>query len=141
MKKRIAGTLSVLTVLGLLAVPLAAQSRRLTADIPFEFTAAGKVMPAGEYEIVLKSEFSGVARLVATDAKQSAFALGHNIGGGKTQEESRLTFNQYGNQYFLSEIWAQGLSSGLGFQKSRTEREVSQTASARPTTVTLLAKR
>ncbi|MDP2995981.1 MAG: hypothetical protein Q8N47_00750, partial [Bryobacterales bacterium] len=108
MTKRIAGTLSVLTVLVLLAVPLAAQSRRLTADIPFEFTAAGKVMPAGEYSIVLRSDFSSVAQLVATDAKESVFALGHGIGGGKSQEDSRLTFNQYGNQYFLAEIWTQG---------------------------------
>lgn len=140
MKNRIAGTLSVLTVLGLLAVPLAAQTHRLTADIPFEFTAGGKVMPAGEYSIVLRSDLSGVVQLVATDAKQSAFALGYGIGGGKDQEDSRLTFNKYGNQYFLAEIWTQGHSSGLGLQKSRTEREVSQTASARQT-FTLLAKR
>jgi hypothetical protein len=140
MKKRIAGTLSVLTVLGLLAVPLAAQSHRLKADIPFEFTAGGKVMPAGEYEIVLRADLSGVTQLFATDARQGALVLGYNIGGGKDQETSRLTFNQYGNQYFLAEVWAQGLSSGLGFQKSRTEREISQTASARQT-FTLLAKR
>ena len=140
MKNRIAGTLSVLTVLGLLAIPLAAQTHRVTADIPFEFTAGGKVMPAGEYSIVLRSDLSGVAQLVATDAKESAFALGYGIGGGKDQEDSRLTFNKYGNQYFLAEIWRQGSSTGLGFQKSRTEREVSQTASARQT-FTLLAKR
>jgi hypothetical protein len=140
MKNRIAGTLSVLTVLGLLAVPLAAQTHRLTADIPFEFSAGGKAMPAGEYSIVVRSDLSGVAQLVATDAKESAFAMGYGIGGGKDQENSRLTFNKYGNQYFLAEIWTQGRSSGLGLQKSRTEREVSRTASARQT-FTLLAKR
>jgi hypothetical protein len=140
MKQGIAGTLSVLTVLGLLAIPLEAQTHRLTADIPFEFTAGGKVMPAGEYEIVLRSDLSGVTQLYATDAKQSVLALGYNIGGGKDQEDSRLTFNKYGNQYFLAEVWSQGQSSGLGFHKSRTEREVSQTASARQT-FTLLAKR
>ena len=140
MKKRIAETLSVLTVLGLLAVPLAAQTHRLTADIPFEFTAGGKVMPAGEYSIVLRSDLSGVAQLVATDAKESAFALGYGIGGGKDQEDSRLTFNKYGNQYFLAEIWTEGQYSGLGFQKSRTEQEAGKTASARQT-FTLLAKR
>jgi hypothetical protein len=140
MKQRIAGTLSVLTVLGLLAVPLAAQTHRVTADIPFEFTAGGKVMPAGEYSIVLRSDLSGLAQLVATDAKESAFALGYSIGGGKDREDSRLTFNKYGNQYFLAEVWTQGQSSGLGFQKSRTEREISRTASARQT-FTLLAKR
>ncbi|MDP2999862.1 MAG: hypothetical protein Q8N47_20425, partial [Bryobacterales bacterium] len=140
MTKRIAGTLSVLTVLVLLAVPLAAQTRKLKADIPFEFTAGSKVMPAGEYSIVLRSDLSGVAQLVATDAKESAFAMGYGIGGGNSQAESRLTFNKYGNQYFLAEVWTQGLSSGVGFQKSRTERELSRTASARQT-ITLQAKR
>ena len=141
MKQRIAGTLSVLTVLGLLAVPLAAQSLRLKADIPFEFTAGGKTMPAGEYYITLKSDLSGAVQLYATDAKDSALVLGHGIGGVQRQEESRLTFNKYGNQYFLAEIWTQGTNTGLGFQKTRTEREVSQTASVRQTSITLLAKR
>ena len=131
MKNRIAGTLSVLTVLGLLAVPLAAQTHRLTADIPFEFTAGGKVMPAGEYAIALKADLSGVVQIVATDAKEGAFVLGYHIGGGQPQEDSRLTFNKYGSQYFLAQIWSRGGPAGLGFQKSRTEREVSQTASAR----------
>jgi hypothetical protein len=140
MKQRIAGTLSVLTVLGLLAVPLAAQTQRLTADIPFEFTAAGKVMPAGEYSVVVRSDLSGIVQIVANDARESVFALGYGIGGAKDPEESRLTFNKYGNQYFLAQVWTQGLSSGVGFQKSRTEQEVSRTASARQT-FTLLAKR
>ena len=140
MKKRIAGILSVLTVLGLLAVPLAAQTHRFKADIPFEFTAGGKVMPAGEYEIVLREDLSGVTRLHAVDAKESAVVLGHGIGGGERQEDSRLTFNKYDNQYFLAEVWVQGLNTGLGFQKSRAEREVSRTASARQT-FTLMAKR
>ena len=140
MKKRIAGLFSVLMVLGLLAVPLAAQSHKLKADIPFEFTAAGKVMPAGEYVIDLRSDFSGMTRLFAVDARQSAVALGHGIGGGERQADSRLTFNQYGNQYFLAEVWVQGWNSGIGFQKSRTERELSRTASARQT-FTLAAKR
>lgn len=140
MKKRIAGTLSVLTVLGLLAVPLAAQSHNLKADIPFEFTAGGKVMPAGEYDIVLREDLSGVTRIYAVDAHESAIVLGHGIGGGAVQEDSRLTFNKYDNQYFLAAVWVQGLNSGFGFSKSRTEREVSRTASVRQT-FTLLAKR
>lgn len=142
MTKRIAGTLSVLTVLGLLAVPLAAQTHKLKADIPFEFTAGGKVMPAGEYDVVLRADLSGVTQLYATDAHESAIVLGHGIGGAKEQEESRLTFNKYGNQYFLAEVWTQGMSTGFGFQKSRAERELDRTASASARqTFTLLAKR
>ncbi|MEK7753941.1 MAG: hypothetical protein AAB654_18605 [Acidobacteriota bacterium] len=142
MTKRIAGTLSVLTVLGLLAVPLAAQSHKLKADIPFEFTAGGKVMPAGEYEIGFRADLSGVTQFYATEAHESVVLLGHGVGGGNSQAESRLTFNKYGNQYFLAAVWAQGLSSGFGFQKSRTERELARTASASARqTITLQAKR
>jgi hypothetical protein len=140
MRNKIAGTLSVLTVLGLLAIPLAAQNRSLKADIPFEFTAAGKAMPAGEYEIVSTADPSGVTRLFAVDAKQGALLVGNRIGGGENQESSRLTFNKYGNQYFLAEIWTQGQAVGRGFPMSRTERELSRTASARQT-FTLQAKR
>ncbi len=140
MKKRIAGTLSVLMVLGLLAVPLVAQSHKLKADIPFEFTVANKVMPAGEYEIALRDDLGGVTRLNAIDARESAVVLGHGIGGGVRQDDSRLMFNKYGNQYFLAEVWVQGSNSGFGYQKSRAERELNRTASARQT-ITLQAKR
>jgi len=35
-----------------------------------------------------------------------------------------LIFNRYGNEYFLSQVWAKGGSVGRGLPKTRAEREL-----------------
>ncbi len=53
----------MLTVIGLLTVLVIssyAQQPIVKADIPFEFMAAGKVLPAGNYEFVVNEALSGI---------------------------------------------------------------------------------
>ena len=40
--------------------------------------------------------------------------------------ESRLVFHRYEDQYFLSEVWIWGRSTGRGLPQSRKERMVAQ---------------
>jgi hypothetical protein len=39
-----------------------------------------------------------------------------------------LVFHRYGDEYFLSEIWPAGSSTGRGLPKSRAERELKRKA-------------
>ena len=49
--KRLMGSLSVAALAVVLAAPLAAQTFRVTASIPFEFMVAERSMPAGDYTV------------------------------------------------------------------------------------------
>jgi hypothetical protein len=42
----------------------------------------------------------------------------------KPADKTKLVFNQYGNQYFLSQIWVNGETRGRQLPKSSREKEV-----------------
>src|SRR5271170_4206907 len=79
---------------------LQAQTVDLRAAIPFNFHAGDKLMPAGEYVI---QERGPVIWLRDADSHRPAFAL-MSVGaaGWNRSPNSRLEFNQYGNEYFLT---------------------------------------
>jgi len=122
----------VLTALALVAwlmVPAThAQSIMLKADIPFNFVVGDTQLPSGEYFV--KKLHSGV---IQVQGKSSAFVMTTGGDGGNTSGGSKLVFNRYGDQYFLSRIWAPGMGHEL--RKSRLEREVAQRLSNGGTTV------
>ncbi len=101
---------------------LPAQIHGLKAKVPFEFTVMGRTMPAGEYvvdnanssaTVILKCREHSVSVIVPTDALQSA----------APQEEAKLVFHRYGDQYFLSEVWGAG-SSGRKLHETKTEHDL-----------------
>ena len=120
MYKQLYQVLNVLTLVAWLMVPAThAQSIMLKADIPFKFTVGDTQLPSGEYFV--KKLHSGV---IQVQGKSSAFVMTTGGDGGNTSGGSKLVFNRYGDQYFLSRIWAPGMGHEL--RKSRLEREVAQ---------------
>jgi hypothetical protein len=117
---------ATLGILALLAAASAFGQTKLTADVPFEFSFASQVMPAGHYDItrtpavlMVRGFTSGVGALSPTT----------NIGDGKDSDQGRLVFHKYGDKYFLAEAWASPRTSvGAGVPKSRTEREIARGA-------------
>ena len=121
--------LTALTLVAWLMVPATqAQSIMLKADIPFNFVVGDKQLPSGEYHV--KQLQPGV---IQVQGKSSAFVMTTGGDGGNTSGGSKLVFNRYGDQYFLSKIWAS--DSGRQLPKSRLEREVAQRLSESGTTV------
>jgi hypothetical protein len=129
MYKQLYQVLNVLTLVAWLMVPAThAQSIMLKADIPFKFTVGDTQLPSGEYFV--KKLHSGV---IQVQGKSSAFVMTTGGDGGNTSGGSKLVFNRYGDQYFLSRVWAPGMGHEL--RKSRLEREVAQRLSNGGTTV------
>jgi hypothetical protein len=108
-------------------IPLYAQSHLLTAKVPFDFTVGRKSFPAGEYTLKVDAN-SGTIFLQSADRRYNMFALTIPASSGKNQT-AHLTFNRYGDQYFLSQIWGRG-SNGREVIRSAAERE--QIARSRP---------
>ena len=131
MRKRTWFALSITTLAAAMALPLMAQSFVLKANIPFEFTVGNKVLPAGEYSVkndggsstlFLQGETSNAAALTLAQRK---YLLSTKEPAGLT----KLTFDRYGNRYFLSEVDNGYTGSGVTLPMSHAQRELAKTAS------------
>jgi hypothetical protein len=112
--------LTILAVLGL-AGSLAAQSNsQITVNVPFSFELGEKQFPAGEY-MVQVGGLGPYVTIRSADSKHSALALAQPAVKTLPQHLGGLTFNKYGDRYFLSKIWTNDM--GHEVRKSRAERE------------------
>ena len=127
-----------LAFLALAAAPLAAQSLRVTATVPFEFFVGPQAMPAGEYTIE-SGALPGALYVTKSDQSIFAFALGQT-GAGARSGQVKLVFDHYGKQYFLREV-SDGIGSSVDrLELSLEERRIEQSLSApRRETVVIVA--
>ena len=126
--------LIALTLFAGLMVPASqAQSIMLKADIPFDFVVGDKQLRSGEYHV--KQINQGTTLIQSKDASSSAMVLTTTAQAGKISDAGKLVFNRYGDQYFLSKIWAASSDLGRQLPQSRLEREVAQRLSEGGTTV------
>ena len=128
-KKAIA--LSGLLVLLTFSAALGQSDRQTIIYIPFNFTAGEKQFPAGKYvfERIWKNTDS-VWVVRRKDNVGKAMLLTRPVRANETQDETRLVFHQYGNLYFLSEIWTAGDNTGRTIQTSDRERGLDKAVAA-----------
>ena len=91
------------------------------ADIPFDFVAGQRVMPAGTYEI---THSDNLLELRATDQKAAEFLSVHAAYTLHTPSGSSLVFDRRGDKYFLRQIWTAGNHDGYECPKTRIEKDV-----------------
>src|SRR5262249_31007850 len=128
MKKQAYTTIVMFALIGLMAVAVNAQSNgtaaKLIAHIPFEFRAAGRTLPEGDYTVqqVNPSSDRAVLQLHSKDGKASVLIqMNQVIDRAKTPETARLVFARYGDQYFFSQAWMPG-NDGLSAPGARADR-------------------
>ena len=100
-----------------------AQAIHIRATVPFQFSIHNKTLPAGEYEVVCKGRNPGLLEIRDSEGPllyvQTMDLQASNLPG-----ETKLVFRQYGNTYFLSELWTEGSREGLEIpESSSTIRE------------------
>ena len=96
-----------------------AQSNGVQAKVPFDFTVAGKVLPAGTYTI--KPRSPNLILISNHDQPVAAFSL-VNQNGEKSPNDGKLVFHKYGGQYFLSEILCDSASMNVKIPTSKREK-------------------
>ena len=142
MKKKFT-VLSISALILALAVPLLAQTIRLTANVPFEFVVNNRTLPAGEYSITRDS--SPLIVMIRNANERTgvlSMVLPENLSSRSQSSPANLVFNRYGDKYFLSQINDGYVDVGYRLPQSRTERELETTASIPSRdTVTILARR
>jgi hypothetical protein len=112
----------LLTMLaGLTGLLNAQTSTMIKAQIPFEFVANGKTMPAGECTIAV--DVNGRTLLSISSGERHTFSVPIGDESPNARKKTALVFHHYGNQYFLVAVKHAG---GTGYQlpASKLEREL-----------------
>ena len=104
-------------------LPLHAQSKDLTANIPFAFEMSKTRMPAGVYLI---QQQPGYVVFKEAHGAKSAIALVLRSERKTAPPRAELQFHRYGNTYFLSSVWSPYSAAGLILLKSAPEKELAR---------------
>lgn len=106
MKNQIIRSTAILGLFFMLAIAsVQAQTpSRVEVNIPFDFSAGKATLKAGSYSI--KKVSANVLAVRSVDGKTTTLVNAPlTIGSRDSKAGERLVFNQYGDQYFLSQVW------------------------------------
>ncbi|MFN2415595.1 MAG: hypothetical protein ABR603_10660 [Pyrinomonadaceae bacterium] len=123
MKKQLTRTLpGFFAVLVLAAGAQAQTSRGVEVQVPFDFVAGQKQMPAGRYTGRRVRVDSASALLVKGEGKGAESAVVLTNAGDENPERASLTFRQHGERYFLALVSIPGTASARELAKTGAER-------------------
>lgn len=108
----------------LLASAQLGSQRKIVAQVPFEFHAGNKIVPAGKCTVQLVSPDSTTLTIRNSDAKMALFAGSRMDTPPKGSTANMLVFHRYGARYFLSEIRVAGSSFSYRLPESTNELEL-----------------
>ncbi len=106
-----------------------AQSSRMSVQIPFEFRAGNKVLPAGEYRVAVDPAFNRM-ELRLEDGSAGLYLSAHPTQVRTPVDRGILVFNKYGDSYFLKKVFNRGRSLGYQLPPSKAEREMARIAAS-----------
>jgi hypothetical protein len=122
-------TLSVSAAIGPLSL-LAQGPIQFTA--PFDFTVGNKNFASGEYRMAAVAP--QILAIRSRDGRSSQMVIAHASQAKSKQSNAVVTFNRYGDRYFLSRL--SDPNHGWELPKSRVEKElIAKRASPAPVTV------
>jgi hypothetical protein len=116
--------LRVTTLLALMVAFTAVSAQAQTSfnahkfTVPFEFNVGDEVLPAGDYTVLVENQ---TIRLRKSDGNANVIAIfRRTITANHGDNEVKLTFRQYGDQVYLSQVW---LVDGVGRELKRQKKE------------------
>jgi hypothetical protein len=119
------------------AMPVLAEwnlDQRMRIRVPFDFSASGRTMPAGEYTVnvrpdtgTIMMQAKGQTPLILTTIPKESLNV---------STRGRLVFLKSGTTLSLSEIWTRGNSTGQTLPlKSETQKEAARQKAAKESLV------
>jgi hypothetical protein len=117
-----------------LATSLAAPfTVKIRAEIPFDFNVGKKRLPKGEYLI---ESVGDTGTLTIRHARKGKAVTFNTIRQKPTDSpKSKLIFNRYGDQYFLSRIWDPSTETILKLNKSGVEKRLAKLTEIREVSI------
>lgn len=117
--KKHTATLLILMLAGLTGLVQAQISTTFKAQVPFDFVADGKTMPAGGCIITVVLS-NGMTLVSVRSGKQHIYALPIADESPNATKETVLVFHRYGDRYFLAGIKR---DTGIGYELPATKIE------------------
>ena len=121
MKNLITKSLAIMALFFMVAVGSVQAQTPAGAEvnIPFDFSAGKATLKAGVYRI--KQQAGSVLAISSADGKKTSLLDAPlTIGSRDFKAGSRLVFNRYDDQYFLSQVWL-NVDTGKQLFTSRAE--------------------
>lgn len=116
------GLLSALMVSLFAAAAFADDGDRISAKIPFAFTAGQMQYPAGTYTFVVNDpENPNVLTIESANGKRDQFILARATETETAHYSSAVVFDKIGSQYFLVKAYNGGALGGLRLTKSEIQ--------------------
>lgn len=123
MKKQSLKLFIATLVFGIAMVSSAFAGQVLNVTIPFDFQVGSRQLEAGNYKIKVVDSNKLILKNIET--KRSVFVLtDFTVGTGRSVKLENITFNRYGDTYFLREIYTSRGSVGRGLIESKQERNM-----------------
>ena len=113
------------------------QDTTMKANVPFEFTAGNKTIPAGHVEAELTSVLGGALWVGNRDATTGTYIIMQRTSTDRSRPTA-MVFHRYGNQYFLASVARQG--SATGFRAPESQLEAALRMQNAPEVVLVAAK-
>jgi hypothetical protein len=114
----------MLATLPVMAFAQLTPAQKITANVPFEFTLANKVVPAGEWTAQRATMSDRTLIIRNSDAR---IAVDSMTLPGESKMEARtcaLVFKRYGDRYFLSAIKIEGDRATYRIPETKAEAEL-----------------
>jgi hypothetical protein len=142
MKTRMIHLAAIVTLVLLIPAVLHAQMPikqvLFRVDIPFAFVAGGVHLPAGHY-LVYHPGDPYLLVIEKDDGRARAMEYVHPSATDPNASSTKMVFNKYGNQYFLSQVWTEADQEVHQCFKCRMEQTLMAQA-AKPQLVIVAAK-
>ena len=141
--KTIRTLLTIAWLLGTVSAYVHAETQPLLkASIPFSFTVGDQSFPAGDYTIsTVQVQARDVILLQSSDGQRASFAPTHPSYLAGPSAQTKLIFQHYGSEYFLSQIWTLGRTSGRELVLPNHAKELAQNVSTRDVTTVVASAR
>lgn len=131
MKKQVIWGVTLTGLMLMTGMSTYAQSQReVDANIPFTFHVENNVLPAGKYALRPLDFLAEPDTILLRSDDDTAVIdfMTTQTSASQMPQETKLVFNKYGDQYFLSQIWVAGHRTGREVPKSGEERQMEKMA-------------
>jgi hypothetical protein len=99
-------------------------SDRIVAQVPFQFTIANKIVPAGQYAVRPAGMNGTVLTVGNVRAKVNVLSPSSLVESKKPADSYTLVFKRYGSQNFLWQITSEGSRMVYRLPESKAEAEL-----------------
>jgi hypothetical protein len=96
----------ILLIPALLHAQMPIKQPMMRVDIPFPFVVGGVHLPAGQYHVYHPGD-PYLVTIEKDDGRARAMVYVHPSTIDSSESNTKLVFNKYGDQYFLSQVWTE----------------------------------